>query len=376
MKILQVCPYNFSRPGGVKTHILGLTDALRSNGHDVKIVVPNQSTSLTGDSGIYSFGRNVSLPSGGTKIDLNICVGKEWRKLKKFIKEENFDVVHYHTIWNPLLPFQVRIIFRGHQVATFHDTPSKTTVGRFLGSWVMPILARIIFYWLDQIISVSETQKKCISRFSKRNIHIISNGISPLKQGKKIQEYLDGKFNVLFLGRLEPRKGIMDAIRAFEKFVDQVPKSRLIVAGEGREGDEAQRYCTLHKLGQVKFIGLVTEEMKQNLLLTSNLFVASALYGESFGIVLLEAMQAGVPLVGYANDGYKELLTKEQLEYFAEPGNISGLSSAMVKIHSTNTNDLLRIGKSHASDFEWAGLVSIVEELYQQSFRTRSQKAD
>ena len=376
MKILQVCPYDFSRPGGVKTHIMGLTSALRANDHDVKIAVPNQSTIETSNTEIYSFGRNISLPFGGTKIDLNVCLGKEWRKLKEFIKEENFDVVHYHTIWNPLLPFQVRSIFRGYQVATFHDTPSKTAGGRFLGNWVMPILARIIFSWLDQIISVSKTQKRCISRFSKRKVQVISNGIAPLKQGKKIQEYLDGKFNMLFLGRLEPRKGIMDAIKAFEKFVDQDPNGRLIVAGEGREGDEARRYCTLHKLNHVKFIGQVADEMKHDLLATSDLFVASALYGESFGIVLLEAMQAGLPMVGYANDGYKELLTKEHLKYFVEPGKITELSIAMKKIHSTNAKELLRIGKAYASDFEWGRLVGRVEGLYQQSFEGRTHNTD
>ena len=364
MKILQVCPYDFSRPGGVKTHISGLTKALRANGHDVKIIVPNQSASQTNDSGIYSFGRNMSLPFGGTKIDLNVCIGKEWSKLKQFLKEEKFDVVHYHTIWNPFLPLQVRFLYRGHQVATFHDTPSNTAGGRFLGYWIMPIMARIVFIWLNQLISVSETQKKCISRFSKRNIHIISNGIASMKRGKKIDQYPDGKFNLLFLGRLEPRKGVMDTIKAFEIFVHQVTNSHLIVAGEGREREKAQSYCELQGLTQVKFIGQVTETAKQNLLATSNLFVASALYGESFGIVLLEAMQAGVPLVGYANDGYRELLTKEQLAYFAEPGKVSDLSTAMLKMYSAQVKELISIGESHASGFEWARLVEQVDKLY------------
>lgn len=366
MKILQVCPYNFSRPGGVRTHILGLSEALRDKGHDAKIVVPKQSDTEDYGSDIYAFGRNMGLAFGGTKIDLNICIGKEYRELKKFLKEEKFDVVHYHTIWNPFLAFQVRMIFRGHQVATFHDTPSDSRIGRFLGRWVMPLMGKVIFNWLDQIISVSETQKKCISRFSNRDIRIVSNGIAPLKIGTTIAKYHDGKFNLLFLGRHEPRKGVMDAIKAFEIYSKNHTSSRLIVAGEGKETEMAMEYCVKNKLTQkIEFLGRVSGKERHNLLATVDVYLAPALYGESFGIVLLEAMQAGVPLVGYANDGYKELLTSEQLDYFVSPSNISDLAKVISKIQDENSLTKLRqIGHSHVEKYEWSQLVSPVEKLY------------
>lgn len=365
MKILQVCPYDFSRPGGVKTHILGLSDALRKKGHEVKIIVPTQSTIATTDFDVFPFGRNVDLAFGGTKIDINICFGGEWRKLKNFIKEEKFDVVHYHTIWNPFLALQIRMIFRGRQVATFHDTPSNTRMGRFLGRWVIPLMGSVIFYWLDCLISVSETQKKCIARFSKREIRVIPNGIAPVGISERGRKSVDEEFTILFLGRLEPRKGIMDAIKAFEMFNKAVPNSCLIVAGEGRDNEKAQHYCSENELTQVEFLGPVNEQKKQGLLATADIYLGSALYGESFGIVLLEAMQAGVPMVGYANDGYKELLTTEQLEYFVKPGDISKLTKALLRIRElTSLDKLKKIGISHASGFEWGKHVEKIELLY------------
>ncbi|MCP4456761.1 MAG: glycosyltransferase family 4 protein, partial [Cytophagales bacterium] len=293
-----------------------------------------------------------------------LCVGKELKKLKQFVREEKFDVIHYHTIWNPFLALQIRMISQAHQVATFHDTPSNTVIGKFLGSWVMPFMGKIVFNWLDQIISVSETQKKCISRFSKRKVEVISNGIEPLEVGEIVEKYADGKFNLLFLGRLEPRKGIMDAVKAFEIFVSQMPESRLLVAGEGRERQKAEQYCKDNGLNGVIFLGQVDDQEKRDLLASADLFIASALYGESFGIVLLEAMQAGIPLIGYSNDGYKELLTQEQLEYFVKPGDVLELANVALKIHELDRSRLTVHGKKHASDFEWEKLVEEVEKLY------------
>jgi len=365
MKILQICPYDFSRPGGVKTHILGLSKALRDEGHSVKIVVPNQSGLEGEQTEIRAFGRNHGFAFGGTKIDLNICLGSEWRRLRKFMREEKFDVAHYHTIWNPVLALQVRMIFRGHQVATFHDTPSNTRVGRFLGRWIMPLMGKAIFHWLDEMISVSETQKRGISRFSKRKVHVISNGIAPFEKGESIEKYSDNKFNVLFLGRMEPRKGVMDAIKAFEIFKKQIAESRLIVAGDGRERGLAERYCLQKKLMDVEFLGQVEEIGKQDLLASADLFVASARYGESFGIILLEAMQAGVPLVGYANEGYRELLNPEQLAYFANPEDIVGLADSMSRIQKLKTClELRKLGIDYAATFEWPKIVKQIERLY------------
>lgn len=365
MKILQVCPYNFNRPGGVKTHILGLVEALQKRGHDAKIVVPKQSNLEVYGLDVYAFGQSTELAFLGTKIDLNICIGKEWSALKKFIKEEKFDVVHYHTIWNPFLALQIRMIFRGHQVATFHDTPSNTRLGRFLGQWIMPLMGRVIFTWLDQVISVSEIQKKYITRFSKREVQIIPNGIAPLKKGVRISKFLDGKINLLFLGRHEPRKGVLDAIQAFEMYLTRYPSSRLIVAGEGRESKKAKNYCAKNKLSQIEFLGRVSSKDKQNLFATADIYLAPSLYGESFGIVLLEAMQAGVPLVGYANDGYKELLTKEQLNYFVSPRNIHDLANAIFQIQNHEVlKKLQRVGKAYVANYEWDRLVEHVEYLY------------
>ena len=220
MKIAQICPYDFSRHGGVKTHILQLSQELRDQGHEVEVIAPAGARELS-YSHVHTFGRNVSVPFMGTKIDVNICLGKERKRLKCFLKEQHFDIIHFHTIWNPFLPFQVFFMASCRKVATFHDTPKNHGLGRFVGRWVMPLMAKLIFAGLDEIISVSKSQSQFITRFSKRTVHIIPNGISVPRFDLDTDEQKPGKepLKLLFLGRLEPRKGVLHALKAYRLMV-------------------------------------------------------------------------------------------------------------------------------------------------------------
>ena len=101
MKIAQVCPYDLSRPGGVKNHIFSLSKALERLGHQVTIIAPYHGEQSKNN--IYHFGRNRNLNISGTKIDINIALGKEKKELKNFLKREAFDIIHFHTFWNPML---------------------------------------------------------------------------------------------------------------------------------------------------------------------------------------------------------------------------------------------------------------------------------
>ncbi|CAN0308666.1 unnamed protein product, partial [Chrysoparadoxa australica] len=153
MKIAQVCPYDFSRPGGVKNHITSLSKELRLLGHEVKIITPH-SSSGSNDPEVSSFGKNRSINISGTKIDVNIALGNERKSLKRFLKEEDFDIIHYHTFWNPVLPFQVWFNSKAKNVATFHDTPKS----KWVGKTIMPVAASLVISMMDKVISVSKTQ--------------------------------------------------------------------------------------------------------------------------------------------------------------------------------------------------------------------------
>ncbi|WP_425392905.1 glycosyltransferase family 4 protein [Ekhidna sp.] len=364
MKIALVCPYDFSRPGGVKSHIVSLSKHLAMIGHQVKIIAPNINSSLVEEQNVHFFGRNRSVNIGGTKIDVNIALGDEKQALKAFLKEESFDVIHYHTIWNPFVPLQVLKHSKAKQVATFHDTPKS----QFVGDWIMPAVAKGIFKFLDQVISVSKSQSQFISRFSKRKIHIIPNGID-LDEIEKIAPKKnmrnDDYFQMFFMGRLEPRKGVMHALQAFHQLKQRYPQMKLLIAGDGDGRAEVEQYIKDHSLVDVKLLGFVSEEEKYRLLKESDIYLAPALYGESFGIVLLESMAVGTPIAGYANAGYKNVITGEMNIGFAEPGNLEGFASCIEKlIPSSIRKELSTHGLEEVKKYDWSEVSKEVNEVY------------
>lgn len=333
-------------------------------GHQVKIIVPNINANLVEEKNVHFFGRNRSLNIGGTKIDVNIALGDEKKLLKAFLNEEAFDIIHYHTIWNPLLPFQVLKHSKTKQIATFHDTPKSD----FVGDWIMPTVARAIFTFLDQIISVSKSQSGYISRFSKRKVHIIPNGIdleeidsiAPKKNTRN-----DDSFQMFFMGRLEPRKGVMHALRAYHQLKNRYPKTKLVIAGDGDGRIEVERYINDHSLTDVELLGFVDEVTKYRLLKESEIYLAPALYGESFGIVLLESMAVGTPIAGYANSGYKNVITDQMMEGFADPGDLDQLVYCIEKlIPSSNRASLSKHGLEEVKKYDWAEVSKEVNEVY------------
>ena len=333
-------------------------------GHQVKVIAPNINANLVEEKNVYFFGRNRSLNIGGTKIDVNIALGDEKKSLKSFLESEAFDIIHYHTIWNPLLPFQVLKHSNTKQIATFHDTPKS----EFVGKYVMPTVARGIFTFLSQVISVSESQSAFISRFSKRKIHIIPNGID-LEKIKSIaparSSRRDEFFQMSFLGRLEPRKGAMHALQAFHQLKQRYPQMKLIIAGDGDGRVEIEKYTADHSLQDVELTGFVDEVTKYKLLKESDIYLAPALYGESFGIVLLESMATGTPIVGYANAGYKNVITDKMMEGFADPGNLDQFINCIEKlIPSSKRAELSQHGLEEVKKYDWVEVSKEVNEVY------------
>ncbi|MEQ6167135.1 glycosyltransferase family 4 protein [Ekhidna sp. MALMAid0563] len=364
MKIALVCPYDFSRPGGVKSHIVSLSKHLTMIGHHVKIIAPNINANLVEEKNVHFFGRNRSVNVGGTKIDVNVALGEEKQALKNFLNGESFDIIHYHTIWNPFLPFQVLKHSKTKQVATFHDTPKS----RFVGDWIMPTVAKGVFKFLDQIISVSKSQSQFISRFSKRKIHIIPNGID-LEEIEKIapkkSNRNDDYFQMFFMGRLEPRKGVMHALQAFHQLKERYPQMKLLIAGDGDGRAEVEQYIKDHSLVDVELLGFVSEAEKYRLLMESDVYLAPALYGESFGIVLLESMAVGTPIAGYANSGYKNVITPEMASGFAEPGDLREFVACIENLIPSKKREMLsKHGLEEVKKYNWAEVSKEVNEVY------------
>lgn len=358
MHICHVSPYDLSRPGGVLSHITGLSAAQTRAGHRVTLVGAASGALPQGE--VRRVGTIRRLPLWGTVIDWVAADRQDRDSLRHFFRTDPPDILHFHTPWNPILGWQVwRLADRNRTriVATFHDTPPSNVWGRFLGRWVMPAVARLWETGFDAILSVSETQRSNIDRWLSRPVIVVPNGIDT--DWFRPDDPRRVTNAVLFLGRLEPRKGFGHLVRIHQRLRRHHPDLELWVAGDGPD-------ARLASGDGVRMFGQVDEPGKRRLLQTCTLMASPALYGESFGIVLLEAMAAGAPVVGFGNPGYRTLAAPYAEENFPDPGDEVALEAV---IHRLLTDQLRRAeltqrGLESASAFDWRILAVAVEDVY------------
>ena len=376
MKIAQVCPYDWSRPGGVKSHIENLAIYLRKMGHEVKIIAPNVNAESITDPNVQLIGKGRSTNLwGGTEIDINIAKGEEVEALKNFLKEEQFDLLHFHNGWTPFMTYQVRYFSKAKHVGTFHDTPADSFLAqRFVGPILMPLAASLIWKVADHMISVSESQSKYVKSFLAKNPTIIPNGINPdhfNTDFEPLERYKDGKFNLLFLGRFEERKGLFHTLEVYKSLKEKYDDIRLLIAGDGEQKQEALDFVSKNNLADVEFLGFIDEEIKASLIRTADVLMATALYGESFGIVLLEAMACGTPVAGYGNEGYLNVIKSPWTDYFPAPRDLKTLTSKVEELYNYPTirNEMSNWGIQEAKKYEWEKITHQVFEVYEKVMR-------
>lgn len=378
MKIAQVCPYDIYQPGGVQSHIRDLSAALRLAGHEVSIIAPGEMMA-DGDLGpIFHAGKKRRLNFNKTNFEISIALGQDYQRLKKHLQQEQFDILHYHTIWTPLLPFQVLRLSQAADVATFHDTPPDTFSGR-LTRRVFRIISRRLLPRLDGVIAVSSSPAGNLVSVPNRSPHILPpcTDYSPFFQEVGgFDQYADDRVNILFLGRLEDRKGIMVLMQAYATLCEAGHKIRLLVAGDGEQKQRVLDFILKHKLPYVKMLGRVTGEDKARWYATCDIFCSPAKYGESFGIVLVEAMASGKPVVAAANNGYRTVLQGKGAEYLVAPDDADDLSKKLaVLIEQPALRETLgQWGREEAKKYDVASVVGQFEEIYKAALIERSKR--
>lgn len=368
MKIAQVCPYNFFRSGGVQNHIECLAYELRKGGHDVKIMAPSIKGFKSDREDVTVFGHSTEFPIADTRIELSIALGKEQEKLKEYLQKENFDVIHFHEPWIPTLSMQILTESNSTNIATFHAANRNTILMQSLTTLVMPI-ANSVINLIDGIIAVSTVPTKYIKEFSEKEINIVPNGIdlrtfSP--KHKPFKKYLDGKVNILFVGRLDKRKGVIYLMRAYKQLRSHYDNVRLIIGGKGDEYDKIVKYVKKHNLPDVEMLGFVEEEDKPRLYASCDIYCSPALYGESLGIVLLEAMATGKAVVGGANDGYKTVLKDRGSLFLVKPKKVKSFARKLELLcRDKELRDFMgKWGIEEAKKYSWEKVATDVEKVY------------
>jgi phosphatidylinositol alpha-mannosyltransferase len=302
MRIAIVCPYNYFIPGGVQTHVHEQTRLLRSRGHEVIIITPRPyRLPDNAPEGVVFLGGSARVKAPhATSGDVSVSV--ELEAIDELLEQYNFDIVHVHE---PLVPFMARQLLSRVEVprvGTFHAALPGNILGKSLaGSY--KAYARTVLPLVDVITAVSPAAVGYIEEKNELEINYIPNGIS-LTDYDNDSSIKRSKNTILFLGRLEKRKGAKYIIQAFEVLKNYMPEAKLVIAGDGPLRQSLETFVDNRGISDVTFLGFVSEAKKKKLLRTCTVFTSPALYGESFGIVLAEAMALGTPIVAHQNDGY------------------------------------------------------------------------
>ena len=368
MKIALVCPYDFAHPGGVGIHISCLAENFAQMGHSVRILASSsRPKDELGYDNLAVIGRPISIRSGGSVARMTISP-RVSGPIKRILKEENFDLIHIHEPLLPSLPLNVLRFSKTINIGTFHAYHGKH---RGYGFWKF-FLKRWWFPKLHGKIAVSRPALEFVSRYFPGEYTIIPNGIDVEHFSNNvapIEEYCDGKLNILSVGRLERRKGVEHLLEAYHLAKRELPESRLLIVGPaGGLREELERIIYEKGLRDVVFVGYMSYDELARFYKTADIFCAPATGKESFGIVLLEAMAASKPIVAASNEGYSGIVSHGVDGLLVEPGEEVGLANSLLQLAGDKSlrEEMGARGKLKAQSYSWERVARQVMDYYEE----------
>jgi phosphatidyl-myo-inositol alpha-mannosyltransferase len=362
MKIGLVTPYVYPLPGGVTEHVHYLYENLRLRGHDVRIITSSHGLQRSSEGDVIRIGKGFSMPANGSVGTITLSP-RFLSQVHDVLDQERFDLLHFHE---PFVPFLSPIVLRlstSVNVATFHAYGGWSPAYEF-GSRVLRGYAER----LHGRIAVSAAARHFIDRYFPGDYKVIPNGVDVdrYRRAVPIARWQDGTRNILFVGRHEPRKGLLELLKAYRILRKAGCDCRLLVVGSGPQEREARRYVLTRRLGGVEFLGRVSDREKAQLFRTADVYVSPATGRESFGIVLLEAMAAGTPVVCSDIHGYKGVVRRGREGLLVPPREPKALAAAIARLLA---DDELRArmalsGLERAEEFSWSRVTAKVDDYY------------
>jgi phosphatidylinositol alpha-mannosyltransferase len=357
MKIGLVTPYFYPLLGGVQEHVANLYLGLKERGHEVKIIT--SSFLYGGRDGVKFDERDVIRVNHSVPVPINGGIGHvalPWRlkkRLKEIFEAEGFDLLHIHEPLAPTLPLTSLRLGRCKIIGTFHASGDRS-----LGySLAHPFLRRD-FERLDGRIAVSKAAMSFVSRYFGGEFELIPNGvmIERFSRARPIKEYdTEGWVNILFVGRLDRRKGFCYLRSAFRFIKKEFESTRLIVVGPAKKGER----------DGIHFVG-AQHRFLPDYYRSAHIFCSPAIGRESFGIVLLEAMASGLPIVASDIPGYNEVITHGREGILVPPRDVFSLAEAIMRL--IKEGDLRRrmglSGRERAENFSWPKVIDSITRYY------------
>lgn len=366
VKIALVSPYDYPYPGGVTNHVKHLHREFKSMGHEVRIMAPSSKRNQEREEeDLYRIGSVRRVPANGSiaRITLSFRLA---RRVREVLASEQFDIVHAHEPLMPSLPPTVLRYSEALNIGTFHAYRGSY-YGYFYGR---PVL-RHAFRALDGRIAVSRAAKRFVRQYFMAPYRVIPNGVevdrfqSP--ELKPIPELTDGRMNILFVGRPEKRKGVGYLLRAYPLVKDAFPHARFIIVGAGDWQDSPYRtYIERHHMNDIVVVGTVSDDELPRYHRSCHVLCSPATQGESFGIVLLEGMAAGLPIVASDIEGYRQVVTDGHEGCLVPPRDERALAQALCELlqHPETRYEMGQRGMATVQQYSWSSVAEQVMEFY------------
>ncbi len=375
MKIGLVLPYSIARGGGVKEILLAMQEELNRRGEDAYIITPRprdfqgklpDKVLLVGASTDFNSPTHTTAQvSAGLNEDID-----------RILEQHKFDVLHFHEPWIPMLSRQILTRSSIPNVATFHAAIPDTIMSRTLAKAVTPYTKSLLKY-IDLYTAVSDAAAEYICSLTDKPVALIPNGID-MKQYKGPRTRADKRKHktIFYVGRLEGRKGVSYLLHAFKLLQLDYPETTLVIGGDGPDRDKLEALAADLELKNVEFRGFLTHEEKINYLQTSDLFCAPSLYGESFGVVLLEAMATGLVTVAGDNPGYESVMQGLGAISLVNPKHTAEFARRLALL--LTEVDLRKLWRSWAQSeieqYSYPNIVSQYEQVYAQAQVKRAER--
>lgn len=355
--------------GGVAEHAWHTARELQRRGHRVTVIT-SRFTPFDEDYGldVRRIGYDLTLPANGAFVNLTVGFALR-RRLRQIEVECRFDVVHIHSPLEPILPLLALRTLAAPKVGTFHTYVSSGKV------WPYDVFRGFVsasFRRLAGFVAVSEAAERFIAGYFPGDYTIIPNGVDVSRfspEQAALARFRSPDFKVLFVGRIDPRKGLRYLLQAFPILYQQVPAIRFIVVGSGILRGYYERFLPRVFRPRVHFEGFVSPEDLPRYYASADVFCAPALGGESFGIVLLEALATGLPVVASNIAGYNSVITDGRDGFLVPAKDSLAIAEALAKLQG---NSALRQamgsrGREKALGYSWERVTGDLEKVYEKA---------
>ena len=354
-----VCPYGWDTPGGVQAHIADLRHYLVKQGHNVSVLAP-----VTDDQDlpewVINVGKPIAIPYNGAVA--RVLFGPlAFSRVKQWISENDFDLLHLHEPAIPSISLLACWAAEGPMIGTFHVSAKKQKASFA----IVPILEPVIEK-LSARIAVSEAARETLRAHLETDAVVIPNGIYARRMRGEVRKEWSGE-TLGFMGRFnEPRKGLkvlIDALPIISRFL---PNIKVLVAGPG-DPEDFLKEIDPQLRSRIEFLGRLTEKGKADFMSSVGAYIGPNTGGESFGIILAEALAGGAPVIASNIPAFEAVLQNGKYGKLFESENSTDLAKVVIDLlrNDSDREELARSGQEYAQRFDWDVVAKDIYEVYE-----------